>query len=177
MEFGLNDESLVKARKAMLIAPRAVCTRMQRKWFAERSIAPHIFSCQYVDKSSWQDERKVFREDEGTISVVLDEQKPLGFAAELAGVGRLCLFFFFPPKTLSQKRTRRKRESQVIAIILRKHNLHLCIFQIFSNVSLLIPDSSNINSDNFVDCHGIVFADMMLLQCNIISLIIWYILV
>lgn len=95
MKASLNDESLVRYAKRCWLH-EAAWTRTQCKWFAEQSIAAHTFSCQYVDKSSWQDERKVFREDEGTTSVVLDEQKRLGFA-ELAGT-RLCSLFFFSPE-------------------------------------------------------------------------------
>lgn len=95
MKASLNDESLVRYAKRCWLH-EAAWTRMQCKWFAEQSIAAHTFSCQYVDKSSWQNERKVFREDEGTTSVVLDEQKRLGFA-ELAGT-RLCSPFFFLPE-------------------------------------------------------------------------------
>lgn len=150
----LTNRSSKRAKRCWL--HEAVYTRMQCKWFAERSIAPHIFSCQYVDKSSWQDERKVFREDEGTISVVLDEQKPFGFAAELAGVCmRLCRFFSLE---LCLKKNEKKVQisSIAVAIILRKYNLHLCIFEIFqicSDVTFVIPDSANINSSNFVNCH------------------------
>ncbi|EFN65489.1 hypothetical protein EAG_16120 [Camponotus floridanus] len=60
------------------------------------------------------DERKVFREDEGTISVVLDEQKPLGFAAELASIRRFCLFFY---KTLSQKERKESVNLNIIVIM------------------------------------------------------------
>lgn len=120
----------------------AACTRMQCKWFTEQSIAAHIFSCQYVDKSSWQDERKVFREDEGTTSVVLDEQKRLGFA-ELAGM-RLCSFFL----KLRLKMKAKCKSSIVIARILCKHDSDYA-YQIFPRCMqihhpYILPDSANV---------------------------------
>jgi len=133
MKASLNDESLVKIREAMLIARSCLHENAVQVIRGTISIAAHIFSCQYVNKSSWQDEGKVFREDEGTTSVVLDKQKRLGFA-ELAGVW-LCSFF---PK-LRLKTKGKCKSSTVVTRILCKHDLDYTfqIFQIHSDISSL----------------------------------------
>lgn len=125
MKAGLNDESLVKARKndadCTKLSARECSASDSRNDRSRRIYSPANTSINHLDRTR---EKFLGKTKEPSVWSWTSKNR-----SDLPP--RLWLFFFSLELYLKKNERKAWISSIAVAIILRKHNLHLCIFQIF----------------------------------------------